>query len=130
MSWPVSTEVADPNDREQVARGEIVYAESCASCHGLDLEGQPNWRRPLRSGGMPAPPHDVTGHTWHHPDALLFAYTKHGGAAVVGGGFQSNMPGFADILDDDEIWAVLAFIKSRWPEHIRQRQAEIDAAHR
>ena len=29
----------------QLARGAAVYAEACASCHGANLEGQPDWRR-------------------------------------------------------------------------------------
>ena len=27
---------------------------------------------------LPAPPHNETGHTWHHPDEMLFAITKYG----------------------------------------------------
>jgi mono/diheme cytochrome c family protein len=35
------------------------------------------------------------------------------------------MPAFGNVLTDAEIWAVLAYIKSRWPTEIRERQAEI-----
>jgi mono/diheme cytochrome c family protein len=35
------------------------------------------------------------------------------------------MPAYKDTLSDREIWAVLAYIKSRWPEEIRERQARI-----
>lgn len=31
-------------------------------------------------------------------------------------GYESDMPAFGGILSDDEIRAVLAFIKSTWPE--------------
>ncbi len=116
----------DPGDPAQVATGKTVYKAHCAACHGADLEGQPNWRKPLPEGGLPAPPHDETGHTWHHDDALLFDYTKKGGLAMVPSGFKSNMPGFADALSDEEIWAVLAFIKSEWPKAIRERQATLN----
>jgi mono/diheme cytochrome c family protein len=74
---------------------------------------------------MPAPPHDASGHTWHHPDGVLFRITKEGPAAVVGGGYESDMPGFGDILGDEDIRAVLAFIKSTWPERERAYQAEM-----
>lgn len=121
---------ADPNDVEQVTLGEAVYASECAACHGAELEGEPDWRRPLPTGGLPAPPHDPSGHTWHHPDGLLFRYTKYGGQAVVGQGFRSNMPGFEETLSDREIWAVLAFIKSRWPDDIQAQQAAINEAAR
>lgn len=111
-----------------LASGEGTYRDHCASCHGTDLEGQPNWRQPLPDGGFPAPPHDADGHTWHHPDQLLFEITKRGGQALAPPGFKSNMPGFGDQLTDRYIRAVLAFIKSRWPEEIRQRQLEIARA--
>lgn len=117
---------ADPNDHEQVSAGSQLYATACASCHGKTLEGQPSWMSRLADGGLPAPPHDETGHTWHHPNHVLFEITKFGGAAYAPAGFVSHMPGFRDSLSDEQIWAILAYIKSRWPPHIRARQAEID----
>ncbi|HEX6137814.1 MAG TPA: cytochrome c, partial [Casimicrobiaceae bacterium] len=69
---------ADPRNAAQVARGKAIYEKSCASCHGRDLEGQPQWRTRAASGRMPAPPHDDSGHTWHHPDDILFGITKFG----------------------------------------------------
>lgn len=108
-----------------VAEGGPIYAEFCASCHGADLEGQPNWRTPLPTGGLPAPPHDETGHTWHHADQLLFELTKFGGQSVAPAGFQSNMPAFEDRLTDREINAALAFIRSRWPVSIQERQQRL-----
>ena len=113
---------ANPGDAKQVARGAALYAEHCASCHGADLKGEPNWRRRKQDGTLPAPPHDETGHTWHHHDQLLFDYTKHGGQALAPEGFKSAMPAFGATLADDDIWAVLAFIKSRWPMEIQKRQ--------
>lgn len=110
---------------ERLERGRAIYAANCASCHGAKLEGQPDWKSRLPSGRLPAPPHDASGHTWHHPDGVLFRITKEGPAAVVGGGYQSDMPGFADVLSDDDIRAALDFIKSNWPERERQHQAEL-----
>jgi mono/diheme cytochrome c family protein len=108
-----------------IAQGRELYAANCASCHGADLRGQPDWKSPLPSGRMPAPPHDASGHTWHHPDGVLFRIVKEGPAAVVGGGYESDMPGFGEVLGDDEIRAVLAFIKSTWPDRQREYQAEL-----
>jgi Cytochrome C oxidase, cbb3-type, subunit III len=68
----------DPDDAAQVALGQAVYAAQCARCHGANLEGQPNWRERMANGRLPAPPHDASGHSWHHPDAVLFGITKHG----------------------------------------------------
>lgn len=102
--------------------GRALYATHCASCHGTNLEGQPNWRERRADGKLPAPPHDASGHTWHHSDRQLFTLTKKGTAAVVPG-YQSDMPGFEDTMSDREIRAVLGYIKSRWPAAIRARQA-------
>lgn len=108
----------DPTDATQVALGQDVYASNCASCHGMNLEGQPNWQQELPTGGRPAPPHDETGHTWHHNDASLFTTVKYGGQATSPPGYTSNMPAFSHQLSDAEIWAVLAYIKSTWPPDI------------
>lgn len=116
---------ADPTDLNQVALGERVYSEHCAACHGTNLEGQPDWQSRRSDGRLPAPPHDESGHTWHHADEVLFRITKDGVAALVPG-YESDMPAYGDILTDDEIWALLAFIKSRWPPVIQARQAEIN----
>lgn len=104
-----------------LARGQQLYTLHCASCHGAGLEGQPNWRQRRPDGRLPAPPHDTRGHTWHHSDSQVFELTKRGPAGLVPG-YTSDMPAFADVLDDDEIRAVLLFIKSTWPPEIRTRQ--------
>ena len=70
---------------------------------------------------MPAPPHDPTGHTWHHSDKQLFDMTKVGPGALVPG-YQSDMPGFKDKLSDADIWAVVSYIESTWPPDIRAKQ--------
>ena len=118
---------ADPTNAQQVAAGKQVYEAQCASCHGAKLEGQPNWRQRLPNGRFPAPPHDASGHTWHHPDALLFDIIKRGIGPHAPPGYQSDMPAFQGRLSDDDISAVLAYIKSAWPEETRKAQASIDA---
>jgi mono/diheme cytochrome c family protein len=74
---------------------------------------------------LPAPPHDASGHTWHHPDDVLFGITKRGLAPYAPPGYVSDMPAFGGTLSDDEIRAVLAYIKSQWPPQIRARQKAI-----
>ena len=103
------------------------YQEYCASCHGVNLEGQANWRSRNQDGTLPAPPHDETGHTWHHETEMLFEYTKLGGQvtleAVGVKNFTSGMPAFGDVLTDEQIWEVLSFIRSTWPQHIQDAHA-------
>jgi len=95
--------------------GENLYAQHCAACHGAKLEGQPDWRQRLPNGRLPAPPHDESGHTWHHPDSVLFGITKHGLVPPYAPPrYESDMPAFAGELSDDEIRAVLAYIASHW----------------
>jgi len=109
-----------------IERGEPLYQQHCASCHGVQLEGQPDWRSRKADGRLPAPPHDMSGHTWHHSDEQLFRITKHGlTPPLAPEGYESDMPAFADVLTDAEIRAVLAFIKSRWPAHIRDRRTRL-----
>ena len=114
---------------DDLAQGAALYAEHCASCHGAELEGAPDWRRRGDDGLYPAPPHDETGHTWHHGDQLLFDYTKLGGEGALAAlgitDFESAMPGFAELLTDVQIHDVLAFIKSTWPEQLRHHQEEM-----
>lgn len=112
----------DPGDPAQVALGERIYGRHCAECHGADLRGEPDWRTRRPSGELPAPPHDASGHTWHHSDEMLFAITKHGIAKFAPPDYKSAMPAFVGVLDDAEIRAVLAYIKSTWPEDVRARQ--------
>ena len=116
--------VADAGNPRLVALGKAVYGQYCAACHGANLEGQPDWKDHLPNGRLPAPPHDATGHTWHHPDKQIFDLTKNGAAGVLPG-YESDMPAFKAVLSDSEIWAVLAYIKSTWPPDIRARQERI-----
>ncbi len=115
----------DRRSAETLATGRGVYQAHCANCHGTNLEGQHDWQTPLPTGRLPAPPHDASGHTWHHSDRILFEITKYGIAAVVGRGYESDMPGFGSILSDEQIRAVLAFIKGSWPAQERRYQQEM-----
>ncbi|MBI1620509.1 c-type cytochrome [Aquamicrobium zhengzhouense] len=124
-SWTFVDLRTNGEDAATIAAGRTIYGDHCAACHGVQLEGQPDWKTPLPSGRLPAPPHDASGHTWHHADEMLFRIVKEGTAAVVGGNYESDMPGFGDTLGDAEIRAVLAFIKSTWPERERGFQEEV-----
>ncbi|MFQ3634095.1 c-type cytochrome [Roseiflexus sp.] len=114
------------DDAARIREGRELYVRYCAGCHGVNLEGQPDWRKPLPNGTMPAPPHDASGHTWHHPDSFLFQITKEGGQSVAPQGYISGMPAFGGQLTDNEIWVVLEYIKSMWPSDIRAAQETLN----
>ena len=104
-----------PQDAALVALGGQVYAEHCAACHGASLEG------------AEASPHDGTGHTWQHPDRVLFEMTKFGTSdSLCFAPRDSDMPIFQNSLSDREIIAALSFIKSRWPEEIQRQHDQIN----
>jgi mono/diheme cytochrome c family protein len=109
---PVS--VAEPS--ALVTQGAAVYASSCAGCHGGDLKGGASGA--AAAAGLP-PPLDASGHAWLHSDVTLFRMVKFGIANCLGAAGGSQMPNFADRLDDRSIRAAIAFVKSRWPNDFR-----------
>ncbi len=107
-------------DPDRVALGREIYTEHCASCHGADAEGQPDWMIPNEDGSYKPPPHDATGHTWHHGDDLLVEII------LVGSDFpQSRMPAYAGVLSEDETLAILDYFKSLWGPTEREIQWNI-----
>ncbi|WP_282153471.1 c-type cytochrome [Ruegeria atlantica] len=124
---PEAVGLLTPDDAEVVAIGQDIYADQCAACHGARLEGQPNWRIRGEDGLLPAPPHDATGHTWHHDDETLFTLTKFGLAGLMENAPPTGMPVYEGVLSDDEIIAVLSFIKSTWPNDLREYHDELNA---
>lgn len=125
-SGPTAFWVA-PAQEPTLADGKLLYGTFCASCHGAQMEGQPNWRSRMANGRLPAPPHDITGHTWHHPDAQLLSMIKDGFVPGVTApiGYESDMPAFGAVLTDTQIKSVLAYIKTYWPEDALGAQREI-----
>ena len=112
-------------DAEVLAMGEAVYAAQCAACHGANLEGEANWKERRDDGTYRAPPHDESGHTWHHGDSYILDRIRNGNAGLDPQMQQaSNMIAYKDILSEEEIMAVLAYIKSQWPDDIRAMQAQ------
>jgi S-disulfanyl-L-cysteine oxidoreductase SoxD len=101
-----------------VARGKELYAQQCAVCHGVNLEGTANWKDRLADGSLPPPPHDNTGHTWHHPDAVLLEIIREGGNPD----FNSKMPAFGERLTDEEMMNILDYFKSTWGKREREFQ--------
>lgn len=126
-----STDLLRYGDTTTVTTGETIYGAHCASCHGVKLEGEPKWQSPNADSTMPAPPHNERGHTWHHTDRILFDLTKYGvGKFVKLENYKSNMPAYENVLSDDEIIAVLSYIKSTWPEDVQARHNQLNVQKR
>lgn len=114
----------DPADPQLIALGQQVYATQCAGCHGPNLEGEANWNLPSADGLIKAPPHDETGHTWHHNNAYLIESIAKGGARLPSDAGVSAMPAYENILSEEEIGAVLSYIQSTWPADILAQQSQ------
>ena len=103
---------------EQVTRGEPLFRQNCAACHGQNAEATPNWKQTDANGNYPPPPLNGTAHTWHHDIDLLRRTIREGGAKLGG-----LMPGFEGQLNAEEIDSIIAFFQSKWPDEIYQRWA-------
>jgi len=110
------------------ARGGAIYRASCASCHGVRGEGQPNWKTPRADGSYPAPPQDASGHTWHHPDDVLRGIIRDGGGAAAPPGYPATMPAFRATLTEEQIDEVLAYIRTMWGDRERSYQRTVGQA--
>ncbi|NNJ46656.1 MAG: cytochrome c [Acidimicrobiia bacterium] len=104
-------------DPIRVERGAEMYGAFCATCHGIDLAGSPDWKVPNPDGSFKPPPQDSRGHTWHHSDQVLIDLIANGSDFA-----QSRMPTFGDVLSESDILTILEYLKSNWGEQERASQ--------
>ncbi len=125
-STPVATPVAPyPTlDAARVSRSREIYPQYCATCHGANAEGAANWATPGPDGLHPPPPHDDSGHTWHHSDRVLYEAIRDGMGDPLNPGSPLRMPAWGDKLSDADIRAVIEYFKSLWSIEHRQWQWE------
>ncbi|PLY12704.1 MAG: cytochrome C oxidase Cbb3 [Sedimenticola sp.] len=97
----------------QVARGNALFQENCASCHKPDASGTPNWRETNAEGKYPPPPLNGTAHAWHHPLSILRRTVRMGGVPLGG-----TMPGFGNKLNSGQVDYILAWVQSHWSDEI------------
>ncbi|MDO8595640.1 MAG: cytochrome c, partial [Sulfuricaulis sp.] len=102
-------------------RGAKLYQENCATCHGAQAEGAPNWQKPGADGKHPAPPLNGSGHAWHHPLAVLKMTIKRGTMPMGG-----SMPAWGEKISDKDIEAIIVWIQSRWPDELYQSWLAMD----
>lgn len=108
----------------QPADGRAVYSQLCASCHGGKGEGAPNWREPNEQGDLPPPPHDATGHTWRHADAVLYEMIAEGWRDPFNKTETLTMPAFEGKLTPQQIADVIEYLKTLWAPDQRQFQMD------
>lgn len=125
---PIPKEAVPTIDPENtvLANAQTNYNAYCAHCHGYAGEGQPEdtARRTLDLGYTLVPPHDASGHTWQHPDQLLFDAIKYGIESPL---HLYPMSGYAHALEDDEIFAIINYIKGWWTPQQRDWQTQLTA---
>lgn len=97
-------------DTQQLLRGEQLYNQNCANCHGAGAMGASNWRQRGTDGRFLPPPLNGTAHAWHHPLDQLRQTIKNGGPKG-----QSNMPAWGATLSDEQIDDIIAWFQSLWP---------------
>jgi len=119
---PILTAAVRNADSDRAARGQALYQQHCAACHGARADGAPNWQKPGLDGKYPAPPLDGSAHAWHHPKAALKQTIREGTLKLDG-----SMPAWKDKLTEDDIEAVIAWFQSLWPPDVYQAWTDIDA---
>lgn len=98
--------------------GKGLFHTYCSPCHGKEATGKDPQ---LLGGGRRddgtriAPALNGTAHAWHHEPELLYRYVKEGSIDP-----ESPMPSFGDDLTDSEIWSIIRYFQSLWPERIRK----------
>jgi len=108
-----------------LATGNDVYNAYCAYCHGFKLDGKSEWFRRTDKDPKNSPALNETGNAWRMSDKMLFNISKYGGQPYLLPGLKSEMPAFEGVIDDKQIRLSLDYIKSQWPEKIRQHQRKV-----
>lgn len=94
------TPPADLDSPNRVALGAAHYANVCANCHGAPGIGQ----NPIALAMTPRPPY-LPLQISDDDDKAIFWIVKHGVK-------YSAMPGWPTQVRDDEIWSMVAFVKT------------------
>ncbi len=81
------------------ARGEQVYRNFCAPCHGSDAAGM----GPVTQRGVPPPPSLLAPHAVGMKDGQLFHILTYG---------QNNMAAYAGQISREDRWNVIAYVRS------------------
>ena len=94
---------AETKRAAEVDKGQELFLRYCSGCHGEDGRGEAKTFRP-NVGNLA-----VKELMDQLPDEYLFTVIKNGGAAV---GKNAAMPAWKKQLGDQEIWAIVAFVRT------------------
>ena len=101
-------------------KGIELYNKNCSSCHMMNLAGNPDWKTGVDEDGQRlAPPLNGTGHTWHHSPNQLYQIIRYG-YKKFDPNYKGKMLGNEELSEDD-VWSILEYIKSIWPEEIKTK---------
>lgn len=92
------------NDPDQIAAGELLYEANCAACHGITGEGDGP-----ASDGLNPPPGNLALKHPNMGDPYMFWRISEGGLMEP---FGSIMPGWRGLLDENEIWQIISYIRT------------------
>jgi mono/diheme cytochrome c family protein len=102
---------------DRLARGRELYQQGCQSCHGTDGRGNPQWENEVR-------PIEFTDcGTTSEATETWTTVVKHGGASR---GLDRAMPAFEGAYSDDEIGAIVDFIRTFCPDHERYPPGDLN----
>lgn len=102
--------------------GAALFASVCAACHQASGQGLPGVFPPL-AGSEWVQGRDSTA-------AAILLYGINGTLTVKGAAYNGAMPAFKDQLSDEQIAAVLTFVRSQWGNTGTAVKAEVVAAAR
>lgn len=87
-------------DASALATGRAAYTGSCALCHGATGDGSGRFGRSTYPAAA-----DLLGESARSKtDAQLFWITKNGLSFT-------GMPAFGDVFEDEELWAIVAYLR-------------------
>jgi mono/diheme cytochrome c family protein len=97
---------------DPVVQGREVYVRVCAQCHGENAEGYAN--------ELQSPALNQTEHAYEHPDQQIHDWIVNGKL-----GLGRQMPPFGELLTDDEVHVVIAYLHTLWTPSQLEIQQDI-----
>ncbi len=121
---------ASAENREQVSIGRLAYQQNCAVCHGLDLRGKPTWHKTVQGNALRAGSAlNTVGDVWKTSDDDIYRLIARGDRPVPEGAHPVviHPEPFGGKLTENQIWGLIAFMKSTWTVRQRISQEELSA---